>query len=122
MGTEKLAALLGRGHSGASFLGRALRSLFRVDEQRIVLGNSEGVLCRVPRAHLDLMCHVYFGGVLLVHCVLSLRYNFLSSVYPIGAHVLASLVHELYVYLAIGEVLDVDYVCVCVVAACQHHA
>ena len=87
-----------------------------------MLGNGKGVLRWVPRAHLYFVNHVYFRRVLLVYGVLRLRNDFLSFVHPIGAHVLASLVHEFYVYLTIGQVLYIDYVRIRVISPGQDHA
>ena len=104
---------------GLLFLS-VLCPLLCIDEERVVLGYSKGVLGWVPSTHLDLLRHVGFSG--LVFVLLSVWSNYLLAlVGPVCANILTSLVHELDVNLAVGLVLDVDNVNVCIIASRQDH-
>ena len=75
----------------------------------------------MPCAHLDLLSHIYLGRLLLIRWLTILSDDLLTLIGPVVAHVLASLVHELHVNLAVGLILDVYHVHVPVVAARQNH-
>lgn len=107
------------------FLGRMLSALLGVNEQRVILGDSECVLGRVPRAHLDLLVHVDLGRVLLLRrgsitCRI-VRDNLLALISPIVAHIFASFVHEFHVDLAVRLIFDIDDVNIGIITAGEHH-
>ena len=93
----------------------------RVDEEGVVLGDSEGVFLRMPSTHLDFLGHVYFGGFLLAGGILILRDNFFALVGFVCSYVFASLVHELYIDLAVCLIFRIDYMDVSVIASCDNH-
>ena len=107
------------------FLRGMLSALLRINEERIILGDRKRVLCRMPRAHLDLLIHVNLRRVFLL-CRGSaigrvVRDDLLALVRPIVAHIFTALIHELHVNLAIGLILDIDNMHVRIISASEHH-
>ena len=76
----------------------------------------------MSRAHFDLVDHVDLAGVFFVDGVLGLGYHLFAFVDPVGADILTSLIHEFHIYLAIRQILNIDYVGVRIVAAGEDHA
>ena len=77
----------------------------------------------MPSAHLNFLRHIGFGWFFLVLLGAGiLCHDFLALIGPVRADILATLVHELHINLAIGLVLDINDMNICIIASGKNHA